>query len=82
MPKLHVGIIQRGLATGVVREGLPEHGDPHAAFSNSLYGGEHRLLPFGIADVCARREAETVGELLHPVGAVGELPVAGHGGRA
>ena len=59
---------------------LPEHGDLHAALLEQLVGVEHRLLPFGVADVLREeREAETVGQFLHPVGAVGELPVAGHG---
>ena len=62
-----------------IRERLAEHGDLHAAALEHLVRLEHRLLPVVVADIeCEERKVLRLDQLLHPVFAIGEFPVAGH----
>ena len=62
------------------RQRLADHGNPDPAAFKNLAAIEHRLLPFIVANVLRQeRERRGVGDLLDPIGAVGELPMADHG---
>ncbi len=63
-----------------VGKGLAEDRDACPGLVENLVGGKHRLLPFGVANVERQeRIAELFRQLLHPLLAVGELPMARHG---
>ena len=61
---------------------MSDHGDPHPAALEHDHRLEHRLVPFRIAHILREeRKTELAHELLHPLGAEGELPMADHGVR-
>ena len=65
-----------------VGKGLADHADPEAAALDHAVGLEHRIAPGRVLHVAGEeRELQLLDQLLDPLGAVGELPVRGHGVR-
>src|SRR3546814_9168194 len=61
-----------------VGEGLTDDGDLHAAALEELVGLEGGLHPLVVEDVAGKqRELELLDDLVHALGAVGELTVRG-----
>jgi len=62
-----------------VREGLTDHGNLGPATLKNLVGFKRRFVPLIVKDVGSQeREGQLFDDLVHPINAVGELPVRGH----
>jgi hypothetical protein len=63
-----------------VGEGLADDGDLEAAALEALRGLENRLVPLGVAHIAGQEgKVERLDQFLDTLGAVGELPMGGHG---
>ena len=63
-----------------VGKGLPDHRNARAGTFDHGHRLEHRLVPFGVANVLSdERKSELAGDLHHAVATEGELPVSDHG---